>query len=124
MNIQFSLPVEPIPQSRPRFDSRTKRTYQPSRCKEYKGLVRMAAKSAMAGQAPTKKPCHCDLKIYRKYEATSRKFGDLDNHAKSILDAMNEIVFVDDSQIVKISVEKFKSQTPRIEVNIGDYEGD
>ena len=37
---------------------------------------------------------------------------------------MNEIVFVDDSQIVKISVEKFKSQTPRIEVNIGDYEGD
>lgn len=38
--------------------------------------------------------------------------------AKSILDALNKVAYHDDTQIVSLSVEKFYSDSPRVEVAI------
>jgi Holliday junction resolvase RusA-like endonuclease len=59
---------------------------------------------------------------YRKFKVTSRRYGDVDNHGKAILDAMNKIVYVDDSQIVKCEVEKFTDKNQRIEISVTETE--
>ena len=48
-----------------------------------------------------------------------RMFGDLDNFLKAIFDGMNQIVFCDDSQIVRCIVEKYQDrERPRAEIEI------
>ena len=46
------------------------------------------------------------------------KKPDLDNVIKSILDALNKVAYHDDTQIVSLSMEKFYSDSPRVEVTI------
>ena len=43
---------------------------------------------------------------------------DADNYAKAALDAFNQIVFVDDSQVVDLSVRKIYAETPRLVVTV------
>lgn len=51
-------------------------------------------------------------------EILPTKKPDLDNIAKSILDALNKIAFVDDSHVTKLVAEKYYSENPRVEVFI------
>ena len=53
-----------------------------------------------------------------------RRKPDLDNIIKSILDALNKVAYHDDTQIVSLSVEKFYSDSPRVEVSISNLEND
>ena len=46
------------------------------------------------------------------------KKPDLDNVAKAILDAMNGIVYMDDSQVVGLSVHKFYAEEDEINIKI------
>jgi Holliday junction resolvase RusA-like endonuclease len=43
---------------------------------------------------------------------------DVDNLQKSIFDAMNKVVYTDDSRIAKVEVEKIYGKEPRIELEI------
>lgn len=43
---------------------------------------------------------------------------DIDNLQKQINDAMNSVVFLDDSRIVKISAEKLYAEIPRMEIEV------
>ena len=59
------------------------------------------------------------VKLYRKYKPSARNFGDVDNHLKALFDGMNQIVFVDDSQITRCVVEKYTDKKqPRAEIEI------
>lgn len=49
---------------------------------------------------------------------------DLDNVSKSILDALNEIAYKDDSQVISLWITKERSFNPRVEVEINSYEKD
>lgn len=51
-------------------------------------------------------------------ELRPTKKPDLDNVIKSILDALNKVAYHDDTQIVSLSMEKFYSDSPRVEVTI------
>ena len=46
------------------------------------------------------------------------KKPDLDNVAKIVLDSLNGIAYSDDSQIIKLVVEKHYSENPRVEVTL------
>lgn len=46
------------------------------------------------------------------------KKPDIDNISKTILDAMNKIVYLDDVQVVSLSVEKLYGAEPRTEVTV------
>ncbi len=46
------------------------------------------------------------------------KKPDSDNISKIILDALNKVAYKDDSQIVDLTVRKYWSEEPRVEVNI------
>lgn len=53
-------------------------------------------------------------------ELLPTKKPDIDNITKCVLDALNGIAYHDDSQIVRLTVEKFYAQQPRVEVDICD----
>lgn len=119
--IKFCAECEPLPQPRPRFSFG--RCYQPKKIVEYKQLVASAAKAAMKDLEPMTGALKLSIKLYRKFKATSRRFGDFDNHAKAICDALNGVCFADDSQVVSCTVEKIQSEQQHIEVSI-DSAGD
>ena len=113
--ILIIVPVDPIPQPRPKFGNG--RAYQPKRIVDYKNFVKMAAQVAMRDKNIFDKCVTIELKFYRKFKPTSRNYGDFDNLAKAICDALNGIVYKDDSQIVRCVIEKRQDkENPRVEI--------
>lgn len=115
--IRLEVKGDAVPAARPRFSGR--HCYQPKRNREYRELIQGQARQAMAGASPLDGELTCRIKIFRKYKRSARIFGDLDNHLKALFDGMNQIVFHDDSQIVKCVVEKHTDKNaPRAEIEI------
>lgn len=46
------------------------------------------------------------------------KKPDIDNIAKCVLDALNKLAYRDDTQVVKLHMEKHYAEIPRVEVEI------
>lgn len=64
-----------------------------------------------------------DLELYIGLYFWDKRKRDLDNYNKIILDSMTWIVYNDDSQIKKLTLEKFyDKENPRVEINILKYE--
>lgn len=109
--LKIVIEREPIPAARPRFSGRS--CYQPKRNRQYRQEIQASAMAAMSGRKDRGK------KRGSQGDATRKIYGDVDNHLKAIFDGMNQIVFVDDSQIVRCVVEKFTDkENPRAEIFI------
>lgn len=59
-----------------------------------------------------------NVTFFKNKGTTSRAFGDIDNLLKGLFDAMNDLVFKDDSQIVKVTAQKVHTMTQGILVCI------
>lgn len=118
MTINFYVAGEPVPQSRPRV-SRRGGVYEPARVTQFKSAVRAAATAAMAGAEPITGAVTATLRFFRKFRATARNFGDVDNLSKSVLDAVTGVAFTDDAQITRLIAEKFTDkENPHVEITI------
>ncbi len=106
---------------------------------EYEKLVALHAKRAMAGRPPTDRGVEMRIELHMKIpvswskkkqaaalagDVLATKKPDSGNMQKAIEDAMNEIVYLDDSQIVTHTVWKKYSDQPRIVVAVRDLPGD
>ena len=119
--IKIVVSGDVVPAARPRFGAG--RCYQPKRNVEYRRRIQASAVAAMDGREPLKGEISAAVKLYRKYKPTCRQFGDVDNHLKALFDGLNQIVFDDDSQIVRCTVEKFSDkEQPRAEIEIEQRE--
>jgi Holliday junction resolvase RusA-like endonuclease len=132
--VNFEIPGDPVPKGRPRFARRGTfvQTYTDSKTLEYETLVGFKARQAIGASEPLKG--HLTVYLYLRYavpasyskkrtEACLNGFEypkrvDLDNCYKSITDAMNGIVYVDDSQIVEAHILKCYSLEPGANVMI------
>lgn len=107
--------------------------YTPERTVNYESRLALAAQQVMAGRALLDGPLRVDVVAYvpiaeskpKKWKADALagrvrpvKKPDGDNILKGISDALNLIVWVDDSQIVDARVRKYYSDAPRVEVTI------
>ena len=115
----FSVYGEVVPKGRPRF-TRQGRTYTPKKTHDYESEVAMMAKSAMGSSDPLETPVavyvYVNYPVPKSYSAKRReacltglerpKRHDIDNVVKSILDACNGIVYVDDVQVVSLHATK------------------
>lgn len=132
--IEITIPVEPVAQGRPRFNSYTKTAHDPAKSRKYKEVVKYYAmqhkpkellNSALAVEIdifkiPPKsiskvKKNHTELKNETLTPITK---PDVDNYAKGIKDALNGVIWTDDSKVVDLRVRKFYSLNPRAEVRI------
>lgn len=121
MTIEFTVPGRPVPMARPRVTSHG--TYTSKRCRDYKAAVAIAAKAAMRGKDPMEGAVLCSIEIglaipksYTKEKRIAavnniispinKQSGDVDNYAKAIMDALNDICWVDDAQVKILTVSK------------------
>ncbi|MBN6186424.1 RusA family crossover junction endodeoxyribonuclease [Aneurinibacillus sp. BA2021] len=132
--IEFTIYGEPVAQGRPRATTIAGRArmYDPPKSREYKEHVKREA-AKYAPSEPLEGPLVLTVNIYRfipkgfnkkdKERAVAGTLRpttkpDVDNYVKGIKDALNKVIWKDDSQIVSIVAEKFYSQKPRIEVKV------
>ncbi|WP_102335727.1 RusA family crossover junction endodeoxyribonuclease [Salimicrobium jeotgali] len=137
--IEFTVPGSPVAQGRPRAGkNRYGKTvmYDPAASRNYKKQVQLIARQ----HAPKKLlegPLEVFIKVYRpipksfsKKRAAEAEDGivrpvtksDIDNYAKSVMDAVNATIYRDDAQIVTLTAEKHYSETPRVEVQVTELE--
>lgn len=123
---------EPKGKGRPRF-TRTGHAYTPARTRDYEELIAARARQAMDGRQPIPKGVPVRMTIlavfgvpvsWPKKRRTAALQGvmhhthkpDLDNVQKAVCDALNGIAYEDDSQIVKVNVEKVYGSEPMVRV--------
>ena len=120
--MKIDIQIDAVPQGRPRFYRG--RTYDPPQSKQFKKdlatLVNSLDNSAFyTGELKLK------IDIYRdKKSVTSRRYGDIDNLVKAILDGLNGVLWQDDKQISDLHVTKNLSGTPHIVIDIEEVTDD
>lgn len=114
MITEFTIPGSPVPQGRPRAGRHGNRIIMrdPKESKDYKRYVSLIARQH-APKKPYTEALHVHLEIYRQIpKSTTKKNRELfnagvkrpitkpdgSNYAKGIEDALNGIIYEDDSQ--------------------------
>ena len=135
--VNFSIEGQPVGKQRPRFRrfGNFVQTYTDAKTKSYETLVKEAAIKAMENRPPIEGPVKLDLiirlpvpKSYPKKRSEAclngsewpTKKPDWDNVAKSVADAMNDIVFLDDTQIVIARVVKVYATEAGVDVKVSE----
>lgn len=118
----FTLPIEPVPKGRPRLGRHGVHT--PPETVRFEREVALLAKRH-APRVPLDGPIYVDLTfVLRKPKQTKNTEPcvrpDVDNFSKGVLDALNQVFWKDDGQIVKLNARKIYAQgkPPQIEVVI------
>lgn len=137
MMCDFEIEGKPVGKGRPRFRRMGNfvQTYTPSNTAEYEKLVRLRFQN-VGGQI-TDKPVRVAVvaffappKSVRKKHRQEMlanlilptKKPDCDNIAKIVLDALNQIAYKDDSQVVELSVKKKYASEAKVSVHIEEIE--
>lgn len=113
--IKFTVATEPVPFKRTLVSG--KRHFNDPRYSDFKNVVGLHAKAAMRGQAPLTDAVKISVVISTKYKPTSLRAGDIDNHLKAAMDALNEIGYTDDRQVVEAHIYLFKGE-PQLEITL------
>ena len=136
--VTFEVDGDPVPKSRPRFARRGNfvQTYTDAKTIDYETHVAMKARQAIGASEPLQGAL--TVFLYLRYlippsyskkrkEACLRgveypKKIDIDNVYKSITDAMNGIVYTDDSQIVEAHIKKVYAETAGANIMVQECE--
>lgn len=131
---KYTVPISPMPQSRPRFNSRQKRAYEKPEMTAYKKSVRyhvMADRPKIIEKGAVTldvcfyiQPPQYIAKVKKNAEALREetmyceKKPDIDNYFKAVTDAVNGVLYKDDGQIAVMICRKVYSLNPRTEISI------
>lgn len=140
--IAFHVPGTPVAKGRPRAVRQGGKTrhYTPSKTRQYEDTVAQLAVIAMKGQKRFTGPVRLDMVAYMPVPASWPKYKreqaltgalqptgkpDLDNLVKAAKDAMNEIVWDDDAQVVDMELSKRYSPEPGLAIIVREaaYDG-
>ena len=139
MQIVFEVPGDPKGKGRPRFSRHGNFTkvYTDKQTLDYESTIQTFASKAMGSQDPLATPVSVFLyvrypipKSYTKKRSEAclagaerpNKKPDIDNVAKCFLDAMNEIIYLDDTQVVELHIKKLYSSLSGVDVLVMEVE--
>lgn len=126
----FIIQGEPVAKGRPKLSRYG--TYTPKKTKEYEEHIKQEWRKN-GYKEPLTGAVMVDITFYRSIQKSSSKAAktakltgkvkptvkpDLDNYIKAVLDGLNGLAWVDDSQIVNISATKEYSLEPKTVVLI------
>lgn len=133
-SVIFHVDLDPVPKGRPKFSKigGFVRTYTPKKTSDYEAQVKAIAQNAMTREpleTPLSAFLYFRLPIPRSYpkkrvaaclSGSERpiKKPDLDNLAKSVLDALNGVVYKDDSQLVSLHITKVYDHNPGVDIMV------
>jgi len=132
--IEFTVYGEPIAQARPKATTINGhvRMYDPKKSRDFKDYVKLVA-SENAPRSLLEGPLSMRVQIFRptpksfsKRKTAQAEAGeirpitkpDVDNYIKAIKDALKNVIWKDDSQVVQLIASKWYSERPRVEVLI------
>lgn len=115
--MKITIQIDAIPQGRPRFYKGV--AVDPPKCKKFKQDFALLINSQYH-DAPLSGNVLVTIRIYRNFnKPTNKRYGDIDNLAKGILDACNGILWLDDAQIVDLHIIKYVTDClPYVELEI------
>lgn len=141
MEIYFVVPGEVVGKGRPRFTTRGgyARAITPAKTRSYEEKVKacyLAEVPFQPMQWGNKEPIEMVVNAYFEIPKSASKKAklemlmngrptkkpDLDNVLKAVADALNGVAYSDDSQIVRATITKYWSETPKAEIIIRDEE--
>ena len=132
--IQFEIPGKPVGKARAR-STKSGHHFTPKKTVYYEKTVALVAEAAMQGQAPWTSPVTLTVSMvcapadsWPKWKREGALIGqiapttkpDLDNVLKSLKDAMNGIVYVDDCQVVSVSMSKFYGDSDYVRIIVSE----
>lgn len=135
--IEIALLGRPVAKGRPRFNMETGRAYTPAKTLKYEQELKLTALGVMGDRPPLEGPLAVDMRVVvpipvswpkKKQEAARagqlRPTGkpDLDNFMK-VIDSANLVVWVDDSQIVRATLQKDYGEKPGMWITVTPLEG-
>jgi Holliday junction resolvase RusA-like endonuclease len=133
--LTYMVEGNPIGKGRPKFARRGSfvSTYTPTKTRDYENVIKEVAKKAMGSneilETPVTVAIYITVPIPASYskkrtEACLKdierpiKKPDIDNIAKCFLDAMNDIVYKDDTQVLTLHVTKVYGTVGMVEVMV------
>ena len=133
--LTFMVEGTPIGKGRPKFARRGNfvSTYTPTKTRDYETVIKEAAKKAMGSnellETPVTVAIYITVPVPQSYskkrtEACLKdierpiKKPDIDNVAKCFLDAMNDVVYKDDTQVLTLHVTKVYGTVGMVEVMV------
>jgi Holliday junction resolvase RusA-like endonuclease len=136
--VTYQVEGNPVGKGRPKFARRGNfvSTYTPTKTRVYEDLIKEAARKAMGStellETPVTVAIHITVPIPKSYSIKRIKAclsgsekpikkPDIDNVAKCFLDAMNEIIYKDDTQVLNLHVSKVYGTTGIVEVIVSEY---
>ena len=137
MQIHFQVDGDPKGKGRPRFSRAGKftRVYTDKQTLDYEAVIKFFAAQAMGSTDPLETPVSVFLyirhgvpKSYSKNQTEACLSGlvspvkkpDWDNVAKSVADAMNGVIYLDDSQIVYAVISKAYAAEAGVDVVVAE----
>lgn len=125
----------PVAKGRPKLTTKGTfaRAYTPAKTRHYEDRIRCEAANIMGDRKPLTGPVTLSVTAYvpipKSFSKRARAAAneglchpitrpDTDNYAKAALDALNSIVFRDDSQVTDLIVRKRYADRPRLVVTI------
>lgn len=125
--IAFNIPGEPVAFARSGGNGKVR--FTPKRQRDFMSLVTLAAHKAMDGEPPMAGPVEMTIRaVYlvpvswpkkrrdAAYWRTSKP--DADNLAKIVADAINTVVYLDDSQVASLTVQKLYGPIAGVTVSV------
>lgn len=139
MQIHFQVEGDPKGKGRPRFTRAGKftRVYTDKQTLDYESLIKSFAMEAMGSTDPLETAVSVFLYVrlavpqsYSKKRTEACLSGlekpckkpDIDNIAKTYLDAMNGVIFKDDTQVIDLHVKKVYSSMAGVNVMVMEVE--
>ena len=136
MTYEFEVEGKIVGKERPRVNMYSGMVYTPNKTKDYELLIRQSFKIKYPKVELIEGRVNIEIIAYMKIpkgtskinrekmlnnEISPTKKPDIDNIAKSVLDAMNKFIIKDDNQVSKMSIEKIYSEEEKILVKISEY---
>ena len=133
--VTYLVEGNPVGKGRPKFARRGNfvSTYTPTKTRDYEDLIKDSARQAMGSaevlETPVTVAIYITVPIPQSYSKKRTeaclsgserpiKKPDIDNVAKCFLDAMNEIVYKDDTQVLTLHITKVYGTTGMVEVMV------
>ena len=136
MEYEFEVVGKVVGKERPRVNLNSGIVYTPNKTKEYEFYIQQSFKIKYPKHEQINGRVSVDIIAFLQIpKSTSKKMKeemlngnisptkkpDLDNIAKSVLDAMNKFIIIDDNQVSKISIEKKYAEEEKLLIRIKEY---
>jgi Holliday junction resolvase RusA-like endonuclease len=133
----YMVEGNPIGKGRPKFARRGNfvSTYTPTKTRDYETVIKEAAQKAMGSnellETPVTVAIYITVPVPQSYskkrieaclngsEKPTKK-PDIDNVAKCFLDAMNDVIYKDDTQVLTLHVTKVYGTVGMVEVMVAE----